>query len=172
MQVDARSTRRRLPGQALAWLLVPIWLAVAISSGCGEEQLTSTWKEGEIIIDGDHADWQQAMQYIEDVHGAIGIRNDRTALFILLSRLVDRAAKFTAITLSSIVRKTDKGGDPCRPVCITAEGTTFYTLYSLKNSILYYMRKFLVEKHDRYVEFINVENAPLLGAAIAGLLAG
>jgi len=73
------------------------------------------------------------------------------------------------VLLSSVVLKTDKGQNPCVPVCITAEGTTFYELKSLKERVECYVKNFLQDKHGRYIELVSVENATLIGAAIAGL---
>jgi len=94
---------------------------------------------------------------------------DRAAVWYVLDGLVERAAKVVAAMLSSVVLETDKGHDPCTPVCITAEGTTFYELKSLRERIEAYMRSFLQGRHDRFVEFVRVEDATLIGAAIAGL---
>jgi hexokinase len=55
------------------------------------------------------------------------------------------------------------------PVCITAEGTTFYELKSLKAKVEFYLTSFLKEKHNRFVEIVSVKDATLIGAAIAGL---
>ena len=101
-----------------------------------------------------------------------GEEQDRAIIYMLLMRLIERAGKFAAITLSSIIRKTGKGRNPCYPVCITAEGTTFYRMKYLKQAIQFYMKQFLVDSAGMYFEFVNVENAPLVGAAIAGLLTG
>jgi len=94
---------------------------------------------------------------------------DRAAVWYVLDGLIERAARVVAAMLSSVVLETDKGLDPCEPVCITAEGTTFYELKSLKGRIEGYMRSFLQDKHGRFVEFVHVEDATLIGAAIAGL---
>ena len=75
----------------------------------------------------------------------------------------------SAVNLSSVVLKSDKGQNPCYPVCITADGSTFYGLKTLRQKIEYYMKKYLVDSRGRWVEFVSVENAPLIGAAIAGL---
>ncbi|UCF16934.1 MAG: hypothetical protein JSW59_05635, partial [Phycisphaerales bacterium] len=98
-----------------------------------------------------------------------GAAQDHTAVWYLLDGLIERAARVVAAMLSSVVLETDKGHDPCEPVCITAEGTTFYELKSLRERIESYMRCFLQGRHDRFVEFVHVENATLIGAAIAGL---
>jgi len=94
---------------------------------------------------------------------------ERIAVWYLLDGLIERAAKLVAFLLSSVVLKTDKGKNPCAPVCITAEGTTFYELKSLKTKIDCYLKSFLEERHNRFVEIVSVENATLIGAAIAGL---
>jgi hexokinase len=98
-----------------------------------------------------------------------GSEEDCAAVWYVLDGLIERAAKFTAILLSSVVLKTDKGKNPCIPVCITAEGTTFYELKSLKMKVEFYLKSFLEEKHNRFIEILHVENATLIGAAIAGL---
>ncbi|MCP4261857.1 MAG: hexokinase [Planctomycetes bacterium] len=98
-----------------------------------------------------------------------GNEQNCAAVWYVLDCLIERAAKFVAILLSSTVLKTDKGKNPCKPVCITAEGTTFYELKSLKTKVEFYLKSFLEEKHNRFFEIVSVENATLIGAAIAGL---
>ena len=98
-----------------------------------------------------------------------GHEQDCIAAWYLLDALMERAAKLVAFLLSSVVLKTDKGKNPCTPVCITAEGTTFYELKSLKTKVEYYLKSFLQDKHGRFIELVSVENATLIGAAIAGL---
>lgn len=98
-----------------------------------------------------------------------GVDEDVTTLYHLIDRLIERAAKLTAINLSSMVLKGGKGEDPCSPVCIVAEGTTFYELNSLKTRVEHYLRAYLEDEKHRHYELVNVENATLIGAAIAGL---
>jgi hexokinase len=98
-----------------------------------------------------------------------GNEQDCAAVWYVLDALIERAARHTAVLLSSTVLKTDKGKNPCMPVCITAKGTTFYELKSLKAKVEFYLKSFLKEKHNRFVEIVIVENATLIGAAIAGL---
>ena len=96
-------------------------------------------------------------------------RTTSSTLYYLVDALVERAAKLTAINLSSVALKSGKGFNPCRPICIVAEGTTFYRLKSLRQKIEYYLKQYLVDKKHVYYEIVNVENATLIGAAIAGL---
>jgi hexokinase len=99
-----------------------------------------------------------------------GADADRITAWYLLDSLIERAAKLVAAMLASTVLKTgSRGCDPTIPVCITADGTTFYELKSLKKKTEYYLTDFLEKNHGRFIEIVNVDNAPLIGAAIAGL---
>lgn len=89
--------------------------------------------------------------------------------YYLVDALIERAAKLTAANLSSAAIKCDKGHNPCRPVCIVAEGTTFYHLKTLQQKVEYYLKQYLVDQQHIYYEVVEVENATLIGAAIAGL---
>ncbi len=94
---------------------------------------------------------------------------DVVTLYYLIDALVERAAKLTAINLSSAAIKSGKGQNPARPVCIVAEGSTFYLLWSLKHRVQCYLTQYLTNKKDIHYDIINVDNATLIGAAIAGL---
>ena len=96
-------------------------------------------------------------------------QKDIVTLYCLIDRLVERAAKLTAVNLSAMVLKSGKGVNPCAPVCIVAEGSTFYGLKSLRSRVEFYLKKYLEDCRHRYYDIINVENATLIGAAIAGL---
>jgi len=89
--------------------------------------------------------------------------------YYLVDALIERAAKLTAANLSSAAIKCGKGHNPCRPVCIVAEGTTFYHLKTLRQKVEYYLKQYLVDQQHIYYEVVEVENATLIGAAIAGL---
>jgi len=94
---------------------------------------------------------------------------DLVTLHCLIDGLIERAAKLTAINLSSMVLKSGKGQNPCFPVCIVAEGTTFYELKSLRLRVEYYLKGYLENKKHRYYEIVDIKKATLIGAAIAGL---
>ena len=100
---------------------------------------------------------------------ANSVENDTVTLYYLVDGLIERAAKLTAVKLSSATTKSGKGQNPCRPVCIVAEGTVFYQLKSLKQRVEFYLKQYLEDKKNIYYEIVNVENATLIGAAIAGL---
>jgi hexokinase len=87
----------------------------------------------------------------------------------IVDRLIERAAKLAAIVLSGCLLKSGAGHSPCAPVCIVVEGSMFYGLKSLRSRIDFYLKGYLEDQRDRYYEFVKVENASLIGAAIAGL---
>jgi hexokinase len=96
-------------------------------------------------------------------------QDDAATVYYVVDGLIERAAKLTAVNLSSAAIKCGKGRNPCRPVCIVAEGTVFYHLKSLKQRVECYLKQYLEEQKNIYYEIVNVENATLIGAAIAGL---
>jgi hexokinase len=98
-----------------------------------------------------------------------GEKTDAAATYFLIDRIVRRAAKLTAINLSAMAIKSDTGTDPTRPICIVAEGTTFHQLKTLKSGVEYYLRGHLEDKCGIYTDIVSVDNATLIGAAIAGL---
>ncbi|MGI6684694.1 MAG: hexokinase family protein [Bacillota bacterium] len=100
---------------------------------------------------------------------AAGNSKDSILLYWIIETILERAAILTAINLSALIKKTGKGFNPCQPVCITVEGTTFFTLKGLREKIEYYLKKFLWDQMGLYYEFVRVDHASLIGAAIAGL---
>jgi hexokinase len=103
---------------------------------------------------------------------ALAAPRDFDLAYHLAERLVERAAKLTAVNLASIAIKSGAGKDPGRPICVTADGTTFYQLKGLREKTLGFLDPFLLERHGVRCEFAKVDNAPLIGAAIAGLTNG
>jgi len=98
-----------------------------------------------------------------------GKNEDVLTLYYIADRLIERAAKLTAINLSSMAIKSGQGTDPTKPIRIVAEGTTFYKMKTLKSRVEFYLKQYLENKRGIHYEIISVENATLIGAAIAGL---
>jgi hexokinase len=91
-------------------------------------------------------------------------------LYAVSERLVERAAKLTAINLTAMAIKSQQGTDPVRPICIVAEGTTFYNMKNLRSGVEFYLKQYLENDRGIYTEIVMVENATLIGAAKAGLI--
>ena len=100
---------------------------------------------------------------------ACGSQEDAQLLYAIADRLIERAAKLTAINLSAAAIKTGQGADPTKPICVIADGTTYYHMKNLRSSVEYYLKQHLENERGIYTDIIHVENAPLIGAAIAGL---
>jgi hexokinase len=96
-------------------------------------------------------------------------RKDGEALFRLIDAVVERSAKLVAINLCAVLLKMGNGKDPRLPVCITADGTTFWQLPGFRARVECFMRTFLGREKERFFEITRAEDAPLIGAAIAAL---
>lgn len=96
--------------------------------------------------------------------------NDRIALYHLIDSILERAARFVTFSLTAILVKTGNGTNPCAPVCITVDGSTFYKSKLLRGKIDHYIKTFTNETMGMYCEFAKVDDGTLIGTAIAGLL--
>lgn len=103
-------------------------------------------------------------------HCCGGVEEDCQTLYYLIDGLMERAARFVAFNLAAVMLKTGKGANPCRPVCVTMDGSTYYKSKLCKDKLSAYTKSFLNEELGLYCEFIKAENPNLIGAAIAGLL--
>lgn len=101
--------------------------------------------------------------------GCFDCDEDRIAAWMVVDALLERAAKAVAVNLSAVVLWGGQGSDPTRPVRLCVDGSTFYKLKSFKPRVEYYLKQYLQDRMNRYYEIVQVENAPLLGAAVAGL---
>lgn len=99
----------------------------------------------------------------------IGEEEDRSIIYQIIDGLIERAAKICAIKLSAMILKTGRGANPCKPVAIVAEGTTFYKLKQYREKLNKYMQEYLTEQNHRYYEFLQGEDLNLIGTAIAAL---
>ena len=94
--------------------------------------------------------------------------SDRDRIRAIVSAVIERAAKFAAINVTAAVVKA-VGGSIDRPVCINIDGTTYYKVAGLRERIEKYLREMLGGRNIEYV-LTHVERAPMIGAAVAGLV--
>lgn len=94
---------------------------------------------------------------------------NRELLYFLIDSLLERAAKLIAVNMAAIILKSGKGKSPVRPTCLTVDGTTFYAYHKFQYRVETYLNGFLSGIHKRYYDIVQVEDAPLIGAAIAAL---
>ncbi|MBB6478879.1 hexokinase family protein [Spirochaeta isovalerica] len=94
---------------------------------------------------------------------------NRDILYFLIDCMLERAAKLIAVNMAGIILKSGKGESPVRPICLTVDGTTFYAYHKFQFRVEKYLNEFLTGDRKRYYDIIKVEDAPLIGAAIAAL---
>jgi hexokinase len=95
--------------------------------------------------------------------------SDREILYYLIDAMLERAAKLIAINMAGIILKSDMGHSAVRPMCLTVDGTTFYAYHKFQYRVEKYLNNFLTGERKRYFDIVQVEDAPLIGAAIAAL---
>jgi hexokinase len=97
-----------------------------------------------------------------------GSEEDRAFLYTAAATLVARGARLIALEVAGAAMKSGKGRDAKRPICVVAEGTTYYTLKGLKEQVEGLLYGWLKEK-GVYVKLRRVENAALKGIGVIGL---
>jgi len=97
---------------------------------------------------------------------------DRRAVVALCTPVYARAAVLTAVNLASAIIKTGAGRDPARPVCVNVDGSTYYRTLTadFKHRVQRELAALLEPRGIAY-ELIQVDESPVIGAAVAGLMA-
>ena len=99
-----------------------------------------------------------------------GSSDDSALLYYIIDDLFERMAKFVTFSLTAVMEKTGNGRDPLEPVCITADGSTFYKSKLFRSKLDHYVKVYTNDVKGIYCEFVKVDNGTLVGTAIAGLL--
>lgn len=94
--------------------------------------------------------------------------DDRDIMKTVFTAVVERAALFTAVNITAAVIKSGAGHDAERPVCINIDGSTYYKTWQLPEKVQAQLST-LLDKRGLHVRCIQVDDAPVAGAAIAGL---
>jgi hexokinase len=95
---------------------------------------------------------------------------DREIMKTVFNAVVDRAAFLTAVNILAAVVKSGEGQDPERPVCVNIDGSTYYKTFRLAEKVQACLKPMLSAR-GLHIRCIQVEDAPVVGAAIAGLTA-
>jgi hexokinase len=95
---------------------------------------------------------------------------DTESCLNIVNCLLDRAALLVAGNLAAVVLKTNKGKTKERPILVTVEGSIYYKLGNLRTLIDRYLRAYLSGDRERFVEFMEVKQSSLVGAALAALI--
>ena len=95
---------------------------------------------------------------------------DRGAVYALVDAFYDRIALLMTMNVAPLLIRMDSGKNPWKPVCISAEGTTFYKARLFRPKLDYYMETYVRQKLGYHYEYVKVENSTIFGTATAGLL--
>jgi hexokinase len=104
--------------------------------------------------------------------GALFGKDERDALssFVYLSSIItQRGALLSAAILAATVEHMDAGYDPLAPVRIAVEGTTYTHYRGMRKALESYLHTMLASAAPRSCIIAPVEQASLLGAAVAAL---
>ncbi len=93
---------------------------------------------------------------------------DREVMATVFNAVVDRAALLTAVNILAAVVKSGAGTDADHPVCVNIDGSTYYYTHQLSEKVQGHLQVMLKER-GLHIRCIQVDDAPVAGAAIAGL---
>ncbi|MCF7817675.1 MAG: hypothetical protein K9M54_07320 [Kiritimatiellales bacterium] len=93
---------------------------------------------------------------------------DREIMKTVFAAVVERAALLTAVNIAAAVVKGGAGQDPEHPVCINIDGSTYYKTHRLAEQVQTHLKN-LLGARGLHARCIQVDDAPIVGAAIAGL---
>jgi hexokinase len=97
-------------------------------------------------------------------------KDDVEGCLQIVNCLLNRAALLVAGNLASVILKTNKGKTKEHPILITIEGSIYYKLHDYRARIDNYLRAYLTGDRERFVEFMEVKQSSLVGAALAALI--
>jgi hexokinase len=95
---------------------------------------------------------------------------DREVMRTVFAAVVDRASLLTAVNILAAVIKSGAGQDSAHPVCVNIDGSTYYKTWQMPGKVQADL-KTLLDQRGLHIRCIQVDDAPVVGAAIAGLTA-
>ena len=94
--------------------------------------------------------------------------DDRDLMRTVFAAVVDRAALLTAVNISAAVIKSGAGQSAAAPVCVNIDGSTYYLTTDMPEKVQGYLAEILSAR-GLHIKSIHDDDAPVVGAAIAGL---
>lgn len=95
--------------------------------------------------------------------------DDRQTMDYVLDCLYERCAKMVTVLLCAIAEQTNSGADSAHPLCVCAEGTTFYRSPLLTKHLDALMRDYVQGQKGRTISIVRTDDATLTGTALAAL---
>ena len=96
--------------------------------------------------------------------------SDREIIKTVFQGVIARAALLAAVNITAAVVKGGCGQDAKRPVCVNMDGSTYYKSYKLAEQVQAYLKELLAAR-GLHIRYVHIDDAPVVGAAIAGLTA-
>lgn len=148
-------------------------LKMAASEGILSESLSDEICALEKLHSADSAGFLDDSKSSKNILGKMvkkhGSKEDGWLIEAIVDGLYERSAKYLAININGILVRTGKGKNPEKPVCLVVDGSAFYGSIKFREKFDGYL-EYMKEKDGRFVERMKVEDASLMGSAIAGLL--
>ncbi len=94
--------------------------------------------------------------------------DDKLVAKELCLAITERAALLVAVNIAAAIIKGRGGRCEATPCCVNVDGSTFHKLNGFKESVETELHE-LLDKRNVHFELVHIENAPVIGAAVAGL---
>jgi len=96
---------------------------------------------------------------------------DRALVKALCTPVYERASVLAAVNIAAAIIKSGCGNDPSRPVCVNVDGSTYYRTLTIdfEERVKSELRE-LMDARGLHYELVKVDDSPVIGAAIAGLM--
>ena len=93
---------------------------------------------------------------------------DKDIIRLVYNSVVDRAALFTSVNIMVGVVKSGEGTEAAHPVCVNIDGSTYEKTYRLKEKVQERL-EMMTKERGLHIKCISTDEAPIVGAAIAGM---
>lgn len=97
-------------------------------------------------------------------------KRDNDNLYRMIEVSIQRAACLTTVIFTATMLQAGCGKLKERPVCITAEGTTFHKSVLFRAKLKEYIAYYIEGKRGLYCHIANGQDTTLIGAAVAALM--
>ena len=150
--------------------LLDCLLTCAAKAGCFSDALCRRILEGELGFTAvDISLYQAAPAKAGRLHDLAPEGEDAQAVYQLVDALIERAAMMAVMNLTAIMRYTDTGRNPLKPVCVAIEGTTFQKNEAFRQKIRSHLIHYTERVRGYHCRVMNTEEANLVGSAVAAM---
>jgi len=160
---------KTISGAYMGSLALELFKALALEGAFSEKAADLIFQKEQlstIFIDNLIAENGRELGWLADA--ALSTEDLETMKTVFRS-IVDRAALLAAVNIAAAVVKSGEGANLNHPVCVNIDGSTYYKTFGMAEEVQKVLGT-LLKNRGLHAESICVEDAPVVGAAIAGLL--